>query len=49
MTFNVMQSDGHSICGNVVMVSFNMTYRDEDSILDKSMKNKYLGIFIIKI
>ena len=44
-----MQSDGNSICGNVVLDSFNMTYRDKDSILDRNMTSKYFGTFIMKI
>ena len=28
-----MQSDGNSFCEEVVLDSFNMAYRDEDSIL----------------
>ena len=28
-----MQSDGESYCGDVVLDSFNMEYRDKDSIL----------------
>ena len=30
-----MQSDGDSFCEDVVLDSFNMAYRDEDSILDQ--------------
>ena len=30
-----MQSDGNSFCGDVVLDSFNMSYRDKDSILEK--------------
>ena len=30
-----MQSDGNSFCKDVVLDSVNMTYRDEDSILDQ--------------
>ena len=33
--YSVMQSDGNSFCGDVVLDSFNMEYSDEDSILDK--------------
>ena len=29
-----MQSDGNSLCRDVVLDSFNVPYRDEDSILD---------------
>ena len=34
-TYNVMQSDWNRFCGDVVFESFNMTYRDEDIILDQ--------------
>ena len=30
--YSVMQSDGNSICGDVVSDSFTMEYSDEDSI-----------------
>ena len=30
--YSVMQSDGNSLCGDVVLESFNMVYSDEDSI-----------------
>ena len=30
-----MQSDGNSFCGDVVLGSFNSSYRDEDSILEQ--------------
>ena len=33
-TYSVMQSDWNSVCGDVVLDSFNMACRDEDSILD---------------
>ena len=33
--YSVMQSDGNSFCGNVVLDSFNKAYRNEDSILDQ--------------
>ena len=42
-----MQSDRNSFCGDVVLDSFNMVYRDEDSILYQ--KYEPLGIFLIKI
>ena len=29
----VMQSDGNTFCGDVVLDSFDMAYRDEDNIL----------------
>ena len=34
-TYSVMQSDGNSFCGDVVLDSFDMEYRDKDSILDQ--------------
>ena len=30
-----MQSDGHSFCGEVVLDSLKMSYREEGSILDR--------------
>ena len=33
--YSVMQSDGNSFCGDVVLDGFNMTYRDEGSILEQ--------------
>ena len=45
----MMQSDGNSFCGGVVLNSLNMAYRDKDSILDQNMKGKHFGIFIMKI
>ena len=47
--YSVVQSDGNSFCGDVVLDSFNMAYRDKNSILDQNMKSKYFGIFIMKI
>ena len=44
-----MQSDGNNFRGDVVSDGFNMSYRDEDSILEQKYENKYLGIFIMKI
>ena len=43
-----MQSDGDYFCGDVVLGSFNMSYSDEDSILEQKFKSKYLEIFIMK-
>ena len=34
-TYGVMHSDGNSFFGDVVLVSFNMSYRDEESILEQ--------------
>ena len=36
----VMQSDGNSFCGNVVLDSFVMEYNDEDSILDEKYEKQ---------
>ena len=47
--YSVMQSLGNSFCGDVVSVSFNKTYRDEDSILDQIFKIKYVRIIIMMI
>ena len=33
--YSVMQSDGNIFCGYVVVYSFSMTFRDEESILDQ--------------
>ena len=38
--YSVMQSDGNSFCGDVVMDSFNTSYRDEDSILDQKYEKQ---------
>ena len=35
--YSVMQSDGNTFCGGVVLDSFNMKYMNEDSILDKKI------------
>ena len=48
-TYSVMQSDGHSFCGDVVLNSFNKASRDEDNILDQVWKSKYVRIYIIMI
>ena len=41
-----MQSDGNSFCGKVFLGSFNMSYRDEDSIIDqKYVKQISLDIY----
>ena len=44
--YSVMQSDGNSICGDVVSDSFNKTSRDEDNILVQIYKSKYVRIII---
>ena len=33
--YSVMQSDGNSFCGGVVLDNFNKASRDEENILDK--------------
>ena len=35
IVYSVMQSDGNSISGEVVLDSFNISYRDDDNIFDK--------------
>ena len=35
-----MQSDGNSFIGDVVLDSFNMSNRDEDSILDQKYEKQ---------
>ena len=47
--YSVMQSDGNFLCGDFVLDSFNKAYSDEDSILDKRIKNKHFRIFTMKI
>ena len=47
-----MQSDGNSFCGDVVLHSFNMSYSDEDNILDQKCGKQiswvpYYGFFQI--
>ena len=34
-TYSVMQSEGNSLDGDVVLDSFNKIFRDEDNILDQ--------------
>ena len=38
--YSVMQSDGNSFCGDVVLGSFNISYRDEDSILEQKYEKQ---------
>ena len=47
--YSVMQSDGNSFCGDVVLDSFNMMYRDEDNILYQIYRSKYFRIIIMMI
>ena len=44
-----MQSDGNSFCGDVVLDGFNMSYRDEDSILEQKYEKQITWDLIIKI
>ena len=44
-----MQSDGNSFCEDVVLNSFNKEAREEDNILDKVYKRKYVRTFIMMI
>ena len=39
-TVRVMQSDGNNFCGDVVSDGFNMSYRDEDSILEQKYEKQ---------
>ena len=48
-TYSVMQSDGNRFCGVVVLNSFKKASRDEDNILDKVYKSKYVRISIMII
>ena len=47
--YSVMQSDGESFCGDIVLDSFNILYSDEDSIRTNNMNSESAGIFIMKI
>ena len=47
--YSVMQSDGNSFGGDVVLDSFNKTFRDEDNILDQIYKSEYVRIIIMMI
>ena len=40
LPYSVMQSDRNSFGGDVVLDSFNMSYRDEDSILDQKYEKQ---------
>ena len=44
-----MQLNGHIFCGDVVLNSFHMLYRDEDSIQDQMKEKRIFGIFIMTI
>ena len=41
-----MQTDGNSFIGDVVFDSFNMSHRDEDSILDQKYEKLIVFRFI---
>ena len=46
--YSVMQTDRNSFCGDVVLDSFNMSYRDGESILDQIYtKNDVQLIFMM--
>ena len=46
MAYSVMQSDGNSFCGGVVLNSFNMVYGDEVSMIDqKYEKQIFLDLY----
>ena len=47
--YGVMQSDGNSLCGDVILNSFNKASRDEDNILDQVYESKYVRICIMMI
>ena len=38
--YSVMQSDKNRLCGDVVLNGFNMSYRDEDNILDQKYEKQ---------
>ena len=44
-----MQSDGNHFCGDFVLVSLNMEFRDEERIEAINMESKYFGNLILKI
>ena len=46
-TYSGMQSDGNNFFGDVVLDSFNISYRDEDSILYINMLRSLLWRFKI--
>ena len=52
--YSLMQSDGNSFCGDVVLDSFNKAYRDKDTILDQKYEKRiffylYYEDFIFKV
>ena len=43
----MIESDGNSFCGDVVLGSFHMSYRDQDNILEqKYEKQNIMGILL---
>ena len=44
-----MQSDGNSLCGDVVLDGLNMSYRDEDIILEQKYEKQISWDFIMKL
>ena len=47
-TYSVMQSEGKSYCGDVVLDSFNNVPREEDNILEQIYRNKIFSYFYDK-
>ena len=47
--YSVMQSDGNSFWGDVVLDNFNKTLRGKENILDQIYKSKYVRIIIMII
>ena len=47
--YSVMQSDGNSFCGVVVLFSFNKACRVEDSILDHIYEKKIFASHILQV
>ena len=45
--YSVMQSDGNSFGGDVILDTFNIAYWDEDNILDQIYCSIYVRIFIM--
>ena len=43
--YSVTQSQSNSLLGDVVLDSFNMVYRDKDSILDQIYEKQIFSIF----
>ena len=47
--YREMQSDEKSFFGDVVLDSFDMSYRDEDSIIDQKYEKQIFCALIMKI